>query len=96
MAQFPELRSLRLHLDDPPRTLHLAECLSALTALTLLEIVEAFPATIYSPIFRASSCTSRQWTLTQLPAHNMQQCCPLHMCAPACTAGSDAFQRLSA
>lgn len=58
MALFPELRSLRLRLDDPPVMLHLAQSLSALSALTLLELARSFSATSYSPAFGACAIPS--------------------------------------
>jgi hypothetical protein len=53
MALFPGLQSLRLGLDNPPEVLHLSESLSALTALTLLELLTGFTATGCCPAFRA-------------------------------------------
>lgn len=58
VALFPGLQSLRLGLDDGPDTLHLAESLSVLTALTCLELLRAFTARSYRPTFRAHASLS--------------------------------------
>lgn len=53
MLLFPKLRSLRLQLDHALGLVSIADTLRPLTALTTLEIMRAFTAAVYQPMFGA-------------------------------------------